>query len=224
MTQGWREQLKTELGRPELFDEGIEAARNACVAGASIAAAAITAAAYYDSPLVGIGSLRACMSRLSGVPLELESWRAALQPGPADQCGDRPFTPGFGFLSAAQAETVQQACRRLSASGNAGPALHCAFFRQHHAELTALAGPLNPSGLAALVFVGAELDLESAEREFMCWKIETATAEAQKTRRAGVAAFPFLTEHYLYEGPLPPERTLDLGSLLEQAGIRSSDD
>jgi len=224
MTPGWREHLKAELARPELFDEGVEAARNACVAGASIAAAAITAAAYYDSPLVGIGSLRACMSRLAGVPCELADWRAALQPGPPEHGSDRPFTPGFGFLSAAQAEAVLDACRRLSATGSGGPAIHCAFFWRHHAELTALAGPLNPSGLAALVFVAAELDPEIAERDYMCWKIETATAQAQQARRAGLAAFPFLSDRYVYEGPLPPERTLDLESLLEQAGIRSSND
>jgi hypothetical protein len=224
VTQAWLEQLKAELARPELFDEGVEAARNACVAGASIAAAAITAAAYYDSPLVGIGSLRACMSRLAAVPCELAGWRAALRPGPADHGCDPPFTPGFGFVSLAQAGAVLAACRRLAAVGSRGPASHCAFFAQHHAELTAVAGPLNPSGLAALVFVGAELDLESAERQYMCWKIETATAEAQKARRAGLAAFPFLSDRYVYEGTLPPERTLDLASLLEQAGIGSSDD
>jgi len=224
MTERWLGHLKAELARPELFDEGIEAARNACVAGASIAAAAITAAAYYDSPLVGIGSLRGCMSRLAGVPLELSGWRAALRPGPVEHAADHPCTPGFGFVSALHAERVLAACRRLAAIGNGGPASHCAFFSQHHAELTALAGPLNPSGLAALVFVAAELDLERAEREFMCWKIETATAQAQEARRAGLAAFPFLSDRYVYEGALPPERALDLGSLLEQAGIRSCDD
>jgi hypothetical protein len=223
MTQTWLDQLKAELARPALFDEGVEAARNACVAGASIAAAAITAAAYYDSPLVGIGSLRACMSRLAAVPCELPSWRAALAPGPADHGCDGPFTPGFGFVGATQAQAVLDACLRLAALGG-GPAGHCAFFTQHQAELTAWAGPLNPSGLAALAFVGAELDLESAERAYLCWRIETATAEAQRARRAGVAAFPFLSDSYVYEGTLPPERTLDLASLLEQAGIRSCDD
>jgi len=38
--------LEAELGHPAFFDEGVEAARNACAAGASIAAGAIAAGTF----------------------------------------------------------------------------------------------------------------------------------------------------------------------------------
>ncbi|HMA91428.1 MAG TPA: hypothetical protein VKP30_02035, partial [Polyangiaceae bacterium] len=60
--------LRRDLTKAILYDEGIEAARNACAGGASIASAAITAAAFYDSPLDGIHALRACMDSLQSLP------------------------------------------------------------------------------------------------------------------------------------------------------------
>ncbi len=41
----------------------------------------------------------------------------------------------------------------------------------------------------------------------------------QGARRRGVAAFPFFTEQYVYEGARPPPKTLDLEDLMRQVGL-----
>ncbi len=217
--------LQAELERPGHFDEGVEAARNACVCGASLAAAAITAAAYYENPLTGTPALRACMERLAALPLaaseqSLEQWRAALRPSVLAPCGTRPFTPGFGHATPAQAEEALAGCRRLAAGG----AARCAFVAERHRELSAVAGPLNTAGLAALALLDAGVDLDCAERLYLTWRIAATLPEAQRARRAGVGAFPFLSEGYVYEGALPAPRAFDYEQLLAQVGIEGDDD
>src|SRR5690348_16970803 len=102
--------LAAELARQALFDEGVEAARNACVAGAPTAAAVITAAAWYDNPLTGAPALLGCMALVSPLPLgDVTAWLDALRPAPHPTTGDPGFTPGFGFVSAAQAGAVVDA-------------------------------------------------------------------------------------------------------------------
>lgn len=212
--------LRRELADPELFDEGVEAARNACVAGASIASAAITAAAFYDNPLTGLGALRACMRRLESTPPELGALRAALAPGPPQDAPDAPFTPGFGFVSSAHASLLLAAARRLLGP----PVGHAAmpigsFLLSVYEQVAPLTGPLNHAGLAALVFLDGRVSLEQAERWYLLARVEIAITEAQKTRRAGLAAFPFLSEHYVYEGPRPPVRTFDVDDLRRRVGL-----
>jgi hypothetical protein len=223
--------LQAELERPGHFDEGVEAARNACVCGASLAAAAITAAAYYDNPITGLPALRACMLRLDGLPLGppaqvLDAWRVALQPHVLAPCGTRPFTPGFGHATARQAEEALAGCQRLAALH--GPALvtpaRCAFVAECHAALSAVAGPLNATGLAALALLDAGVDLDCAERLYLSWRIAATLGEAQRARRAGVGAFPFLSEGYVYEGALPAQRAFDYQQLLARVGITEDDD
>ena len=221
MTGRWEERLARELASEALFDEGVEAARNACVAGASIAAAAITAAAWYDNPLTGVGALTRCMQRLGELPLKLESWRLGLRGEIDPEIGDVAVTPGFGFVSAAQDESIQRACRRLVAAAAPGedPA-RARFFLRHHAELRAVSGPLNQAGLAALCFVDHGVERDQAERRFMTWRIETAIGEAQRARRRGLAAFPFFTEQHVYEGARPPPAPpWDLDELMRKVGL-----
>ena len=91
----WLERLWHELTQPACFDEGVEVARNACVAGASLAAAVISAGAYYDNPLSGVPALRACMKRLAVLPLELRAWQQALAPAPDPEAGRRLVHPRF---------------------------------------------------------------------------------------------------------------------------------
>jgi hypothetical protein len=221
VTGAWRQRLAHELARAALFDEGVEAARNACVAGASIAAAAITAAAWYDNPLTGLPALALCMRRLAALPpVDVEAWRLGLA---ADGDGDAaPFTPGFGFVAPAQARSILEAARRLVDAAEPGeePA-RARFYLRHHAALAAVSGPLNQTGLAALCFVDHGVDPEAAERWFMVWRIETAIGEAQQARARGLAAFPFFTEQYAYEGARPAAREWDLDALMRQVGLGS---
>jgi hypothetical protein len=220
MNAPWQARLAVELGARVLWDEGVEAARNACVAGASIAAAAISAAAYYDNPLTGIGALRACMSRLEALPLELPVWRAALGPRAYPELSAGEFSPGFGFVTPAQAEAVLEACRRLSADEPPRSAPRRSFWLEHNGQLSALTGPLNPAGLTALCFLDHGRDIEHAERLFLSWRTDTAVAEAQRARRAGLAAFPFLSDGFVYEGEWPaPPRPRDRAALLERLGL-----
>jgi hypothetical protein len=209
--------LEAELAERASFDEGVEATRNACAAGASIAAGAIAAAAYYDNPLTGLGALRELMSRLSDAPNELAAWRQALARGRQHETDDADFTPGFGFVTAARAARTLDACRRLGepASG----AARCRFMAQHYPSLSELAGPLNETGLAALAYLDAGLDIESAERRWLMGKLGVAIAEAQRARRAGVAAFPFSFGRYVYDGPEPTPLSLDLAGLKRQLGL-----
>src|SRR3954467_10792363 len=87
------EQLRLGLSNPGTFDEGVEAARNACVAGAPLAAAAITAAAWYDNPFTGPPALRAWRQRLGPLPLTLEAWLDALVPSIAAETDGACFSP-----------------------------------------------------------------------------------------------------------------------------------
>jgi hypothetical protein len=211
--------LEAELAERASFDEGVEAARNACAAGASIAAGAIAAAAYYDNPLTGLGALRELMARLRDVPNELAAWRRALSRGRHPETDDADFTPGFGFVTAARAERTLEACRRLGEL--ASPASRCRFMAEHHRPLSEVAGPLNTAGLAALVYLDAGLDIESAERRWLTCKLAVAIGEAQRARRAGVAAFPFSFGRYVYDGPEPTslDMPLDLPALERQLGL-----
>lgn len=209
--------LEAELADRASFDEGVEAARNACAAGASIAAGAIAAAAYYDNPLTGLGALRERMERSRDVPNELGAWRRALARGRHRETDDADFTPGFGFVTAARAERTLAACRRLGELACA--ASRCRFMAEHHASLSEVAGPLNGTGLAALAYLDAGVDLESAERSWLACKLAVAIGEAQRARRAGVAAFPFSFGRYVYEGPEPTPLSLDLHALKRQLGL-----
>ena len=213
--------LEAELAERASFDEGVEAARNACAAGASVAAGAIVAAAYYDNPLTGLGALRELMARLSDAPNELAAWRRALSRGRHCETDDADFTPGFGFVSAARAERTLDACRRLAERANAGS--RCRFMAEHHASLSEVAGPLNETGLAALAYLDAGLDLDGAERRWLAFKLAVAIGEAQRARRAGIAAFPFSFGRYVYEGPEPApmsrDSALDLPALKRQLGL-----
>lgn len=210
-----------ELLDGELFlDEGVEAARNACVAGASLAAALFTAAAYYDNPFTGAPALRACMQRFGGLPLELDAWLADAARLERDDRADVPFVPGFGFVLPERASVVLRECRRLVARGAAGP--RCRFVLEHHPALARVAGPLNSTGLAALFFLDHQTDIDAAERRFLLLRSELALIEAEKARRAGLQAFPFLSERHVYEGRMPPEVPLDVPALMQRLGL--SDD
>jgi hypothetical protein len=212
--------LASELAAGALFDEGVEAARNACVAGASIAAAAITAAAWYDNPITGAPAVLACMARIRPLPLDLSRWTEALRPAPHPETGDPDFTPGFGFIDERAAAAVRAACVRLvdSRGGPSHPA-RSAFFLEHESAIEAAAGCLNQAGLAALVFLDDRISAADAERMFLVWRIETAVAEAQRARTAGLSTFPFFGDRCTYEGDRPPERTLDLAALRRELGL-----
>jgi len=211
-----------ELLAGELFvDEGIEAARNACVAGASLAAALSTAAAYYDNPFTGAPALRACMLRFGGLPLTLEAWLSEAARLAEDDRADVPFVPGFGFLLPARASVVLSECRRLIARGAAG--LRCRFVLEHHLALARAAGPLNATGVAALFFLDHGADIDVAERRFLLLRSELALMEAEKARRTGLHVFPFLSERHVYEGHTPPAVPLDVPALMQRLGLDSDD-
>ena len=211
--------LEIELSHPASFDEGVEVARNACAAGASIAAAAIAAAAYYDNPLTGLGALRELMLRSSQLPNELSAWRRALARAPHVETGDADYTPGFGFASPARAERTLVACRRLVEVAGARSAPRCAFLLEHQRELAEVAGALNETGLSALAYLDASIDVEAAERRWLDGKLSVAIAEGQRARRAGVAAFPFSFGRYIYDGPSPTPSPLDLEGLKQKLGL-----
>jgi hypothetical protein len=209
--------LANELAAVALFDEGVEAARNACVAGASIAAAAITAAAWYDNPLTGAPAVLACMARIRPLPFDASGWIQALAPGPHPETGDPSFTPGFGFVGEPAAVAVRAACARLAAAR--GGRARSAFFLEHGNAIAAAAGSLNQAGLAALIFLDDGITEIDAERMFLVLRIETAVAEAQRARSAGLSSFPFFGDRFTYEGHRPPERTLDLAALRRELGL-----
>ena len=212
--------LARELGSELLFDEGVEAARNACVAGASIASAAMTAVAWYDNPLTGVSALLACMSRMSSLPFDADRWAFALRRSAHPEAGESDFTPGFGFVDARQAAAIVDACARLVAAREGrGKAARAAFFLAHRDAIQAESGPLNHAGLAALLFIDHGLDGDTAERTFLTWRMETAIEQAQRARRRGLAEFPFFAESYVYEGTKPPEQALDLAALRERLGL-----
>jgi hypothetical protein len=210
--------LVAALSEPALFDEGVEAARNACVAGASIAAAAITAAAWYDNPLTGLGALHGCMDILAGLPPSLAAWRDAFALREHGLVGDAA-APGFGFVTPALASAIAATAHRLFTEAGAGDAWRGRFFVDHRDAITEVAGPLNAAGLAALGFVDHAIDRETAERAFLCARISTAIAEAQGARARGLAEFPFFEDAYHYAGTRPPPRAFDIAALRKQVGL-----
>jgi citrate synthase len=211
--------LWRELASESLFDEGIEAARNACVAGASVVAAAITAAAYYDSPVVGIRALTECMRRLSALPLEPVAWQAAF----ARAAGaDVELAPGFGYVGETQASAVLQAAEHLTRDDTLlEPPARVRFWLARRSSLEPAIGPLNAVGLAALAFTDAAVPAAVAERTFLGWRIATAMEEAAAARERGLRAFPFFMREYRYEGASPPERSFDRARLMQQIGLSS---
>ena len=219
MNQDWRCRLARALSSEELHDEGVEAARNACVAGASIAAAAITAAAFYDNPLTGGPALRALMERLAQLPLERDVWRKALAGAPHPETSDEGFTPGFGYVSAAEATAIVGALRRLLVPWQRASRSRSAFFLAYHAAITQVSGPLNVAGLCALFFLDHEVSLDEAETLFLVLRLEPALREAQRARKAGIAALPFYEHSYSYEGTAPAVRTHDVERLMKELGL-----
>lgn len=220
MMDGWAISLARELSTPSLFDEGVEAARNACVAGASIASAAITAAAWYDNPLTGVPALRECMANFARLPFELKAWRQALTGRVHPETMDPDYTPGFGFVSDDQANAILESCSRLvTASGFRPDVARSAFYLQHHDALGPTSGQLNHAGLTALYLLDHGVDIEEAERWFLVWRIEIAIAQAQLARQRGAKEFPFFSERYVYEGSSPPIRTFDVNELMRQVGL-----
>ena len=200
MRQHWHELLETALASELLWDEGVEAARNACVAGAPLAAAAITAAAWYDNPLTGGRALLRALACFSVLPLRLPAWLTALRPGPQPESGEPAFVAGFGYVSEAAARHVRDSAAAL-ASALPGPRLR--FWLEHRHAIRARAGALNAAGLCALVFADAGLEADAAERLYLLLRLGPALAEAQRAKRAGLAAFPFFADGYAYEGGWP---------------------
>jgi hypothetical protein len=215
----WRGRLARELCGEELYDEGVEAARNACVGGAPIAVAAIAAAAFYDNPLTGAPALCALMARLADLPLERAAWRDALANAPHPETGDDGFTPGFGFVSPGEASAVLGALKRLLTPWQAATRSRSAFFLAHRAAITQVSGPLNATGLCALFFTDHGVALDDAEPLFLLLRIEPALREAQRIRRTGLPALPFYEHNYVYEGTAPDMRTYDVRSLMAQVGL-----
>ena len=203
-----------------LYDEGIEAARNACVGGASIASAAMTAAAYCDNPFTGLPALRECLFRLESIPLSLESWRTKLAPPLPVVAHESDSPPGFGLVDPAQANFIGRACARLrNRCCCPSRSARSTFFLEHEAALRHDLGCLNSTGLAALVFADHGVLSEEAERLYLAWKLEPAIREAQRARVAGLARFPFMSEQFDYEGSLPEMPRFDLAELMRQVGL-----
>jgi hypothetical protein len=209
--------LAHELGRPEAWDEGIEAARNACVAGASLAAGAIAAAAYYDNPLTGAPALRECMERVAPLPLALDAWRDALAPRPHPAADGHPVTPGFGFVAPGRDGVFFGALARWVERAPSAP--RSRFLLAHRASIEPLAGSLNAAGLTAFACLDCGLDGDAAERRFLLFKLESALDEARKAQRAGLRSIPFDGIRYVYEGALPEPRPRDRSALMRQLGL-----
>lgn len=212
--------LRHELTQPVLFDEGIEAARNACAGGASIASAAITAAAFYDSPLVGIRALRECMDLLQLLPLEIDAWLDTFHLRQDPTTRETIFAPGFGYVDPQQAAFLVSACRRHS-SRRSGQlkAARCSFYLKHKERLLGTCGPLNRIGLMALVSSDHGVTVEDAERNFLLWQLDSAIREAQRARREGLGKFPFLSEYHQYEGIWPDKHQHRDEEYLIQIGL-----
>ena len=216
------EALAHTLGQSVLFDEGVEATRNACVAGAPIAAAVVTAAAYYSNPLTGVPALLSCMERLRCSETRTASWLEAFAKSPHPSTGDPDYAPGFGFMRADQQRAIAEAAGRML-SELPGPRL--ALYVASRGILEAQLGPLNQAGLCAFVFVDQGLSADAAERTFVLLRMEPALVEAQRARLSGLKNFPFFTDTYRYEGPWPAPRSeadesdLDLRTLAQEVGL-----
>lgn len=224
MKAAWEDAFEAALGAEAFWDEGVEAARNACVAGAPLAAAAITAAAYYDNPLTGSRAMLAAHTRIGTLSLRagLNAWLAVLEPAPQDETHESEHLPGFGFVRAATEAAVQATARRMSALMSA-PRL--SFWLAHEPEIRAVAGPLNVAGLCALVFLDAQIAADEAERRFLLLRLGPALAAAQRARSTGLARFPFFEDGYAYEGAWPnasvddPCSDSELAALKREIGI-----
>jgi hypothetical protein len=199
----WESVLEVELSAAALWDEGVEAARNACVAGAPLASAAIAAAAFYDSPLVGGRAMLAAMARFTDLALDLPAWLEALRPGLEPESGETGFVPGFGYANAAREAAVLSAGEALRAHVPAG---RLAFCLEQRRALREHAGPLNVAGLCALLFLDAGLDAQEAELRFLLLRLRPALEAAQRAKRAGLTGFPFFEDGYAYEGRWPETR------------------
>ena len=194
--------LGHELARDVYWDEGVDATRNVCVAGAPLAAAAITAAAWYDNPLTGSRAMLACMERLESCPLLPSSWVSTLSPTVHPDTHDPHYSPGFGFVEEPVQRAVQTAARHLVRHGKC-PRLQ--FWLTHREVLTREVGGLNVAGLCALGFLDHGVSRDDAERHFLLWRMEPALAAAQTARARGFASFPFFQDSYVYEGAWPTE-------------------
>ncbi|HEX4339578.1 MAG TPA: hypothetical protein VH062_26910 [Polyangiaceae bacterium] len=219
MSPEWRTRLAQELASEDLYDEGVEASRNACVAGASIGAAAVTAAAFYDNPLTGAPAVRALMMRLADLPLDREAWRTALTGAPHPDTGDDDFTPGFGYVAPSEASAIVGALRRLLVPWQPATRSRSAFFLAHRAAITQMSGQLNVAGFCALFFLDHAVTPEDAEALFLVLRLEPALREAQRTRKVGLAALPFYEHPYSYEGTAPEVRTYDVERLMREVGL-----
>ena len=208
-------QLANELAQEELFDAGVEAARNACVAGATLAAAAITASAWYDNPLTGARAVLECMARLRDVGTDLDAWLRAFAPGSHPETADE-WSPGFGFVDPAPARVLVTSAARLSACPLAAK---LRFFLADADALTRQSGALNVAGLAALVFSDHDCANHEAERRFLLARVDVAMREAARARHFGIARFPFFTESYVYEGSSPPARRSNLAAAMRRVGL-----
>lgn len=220
MKHRWRRDLAALLGHPILYDEGVEACRNACIGGASIAAAAVTSAAYSENPFTGLPALRACIERLMGLPLEVERWCTELRVLHPEVVHEAEHAPGFGYVSAAQSRFVRSACIRMEARCSCSPAgTRLRFYLKHRREFDEALGPLNPTGLSALVFTDHGVSAEMAERYYLLWKMEPALREAQRSRALGISQFPFVSERFDYEGAWPERHSLNLAELEREVGL-----
>jgi hypothetical protein len=212
--------LERELSHEILFDDGIEAARNACVAGASIAAAAIVAAAYSDSPLVGLPALRECMRQVESLPLTIDAWQTAFNSHRDAESQELVFAPGFGHVTEQQAAFLLSVCERVSAciSRNSSES-RTKYYLSHHHQITSGCGPINRVGLMSLVCVDQRVSYDDAEHMFVVLRIKSAISEAQKVRHDGLAQFPFLSEQFHYEGQWPTQQTVFAGDYVHQIGL-----
>ncbi|HET9929830.1 MAG TPA: hypothetical protein VFQ35_04050 [Polyangiaceae bacterium] len=208
-----RAALANELAAEALFDEGVEAARNACVAGATLAAAAITASAWYDNPLTGARALRDCLEKLGALPLSVDAWRAAFAPGVHPETGDA-FAPGFGYVEPRQESWLLASASRLAECPRAEK---LRFYLSHCHPMPS--SRLNVAGLAALVYCDHGLSLDDAEREFLLCRVDVALREAARARTLGIARFPFFSDAYFYEGASPPARTRSLSEAMRRVGL-----
>jgi hypothetical protein len=198
------DQLHQEFANASLYAESIEVARNACAAGASIVAAAIAVCAYNDSPLIGIDALVSCMRLVVRLRPEITAFRDAFGYRSATEDSDALFAPGFGFVDATGAEAVLAACQRIVRQQRGyRHGKFTAFYLRHHRSLVPSCGPLNRVGLMALVAVDEGMSEDEAERAFLIWQLDAALVAAQRARARGLSHFPFLTEHYVYDGPRP---------------------
>jgi hypothetical protein len=203
-----------------MFDAGVEVARNASVAGATLASAAIAASAWYDNPLTGTGALRECLRTLSDLPYQLPAWRAAWAPRPQPETMDPDWVPGFGFVTSEQERAVLSAAARLhQARRGCAAEDRLGFFLKHATRLADVSGALNATGLAALVLADHSTPVDEAEQMYLMARLDAAIREAARARAAGLHKFPFFSQQYCYEGSSPPVRRLDLDALMQQVGL-----